>query len=43
MLVIEWSENIEGALPEDAVRIHIAPGEGETQRVITLQGWKGEL
>ena len=43
VLVIEWSENIEGALPEDAVRIHIAPGEGETQRVITLQGWKGEL
>ena len=43
VLVIEWSENIEGALPEDAERIHIAPGEGETQRVITLQGWKGEL
>lgn len=43
VLVIEWSENIEGALPEDAVRIYIAPGEGETQRVITLQGWKGEL
>lgn len=43
VLVIEWSENIEGALPEDAVRIHITPGEGETQRVITLQGWKGEL
>ena len=43
VLVIEWSENIQGALPADAVRIHIAPGEGETQRVITLQGWKGEL
>ena len=28
VLVVEWSENIEGALPPDAVRLHIsAPNE----------------
>ena len=43
VLVIEWSENIAEALPEDTVTIAIAPGEGETQRVITITGWKGEL
>ena len=43
VLVIEWSENIAEALPEGTVTIAIAPGEGETQRVITITGWKGEL
>ena len=43
VLVIEWSENIAETLPEGTVTIAIAPGEGETQRVITITGWKGEL
>ena len=38
VLVIEWSENIEGALPEDAVRITISQGEGENQRVFQVEG-----
>ncbi len=43
VLVIEWSENIDGALPENTVYIHITPGESETQRCITIEGWKGEI
>lgn len=43
VLVIEWSENITGALPEETVWIHLAPGPGENDRIITIEGWKGEL
>lgn len=43
VLVIEWSENIENALPEDAVRITITAGEQEQERKIVISGWKGEL
>lgn len=43
VLAIEWSENIEGALPEDTISIDIRPGDGESQRIITIRGWKGEL
>ena len=43
VLVIEWSENIEAALPEGTVFIHMAPGETEDQRRVTIEGWKGEL
>ena len=38
VLVIEWSENIEGALPENAVRITIARGENENQRIFETEG-----
>ena len=41
VLVIEWSENIAGALPDQVISIDIQPGEEETQRVITIDGWKG--
>lgn len=43
VLVIEWSENVEAALPEDAIYIDIRPGETDTERVITIDGWEGEL
>ena len=43
VLVIEWSENIEAALPEYAVRIDICPGGLETERIITIDGWEGSL
>lgn len=43
VLVIEWSENIDGALPEGTVYIHISPGEEDAQRRITIEGWKGRL
>ncbi len=43
VLIVEWSENIEAALPKDTLWIHIRPGTTETMRVITLEGWKEEL
>ncbi len=43
VLAIEWSENIEGALPEDTIYVDIRTGETDDQRVITVRGWKGEL
>lgn len=42
VLVIEWSENIAGALPDQVISIDIQPGEEETQRIITIDGWKGD-
>ena len=41
VLVIEWSENIAGALPETVISIDIRPGKTQQDRVITIDGWKG--
>lgn len=38
VLVIEWSENIEGALPENAVKITVSSGETENQRIFEIEG-----
>lgn len=38
VLAVEWSENIENALPESTIRVKIAPGENENQRLITVEG-----
>ena len=38
ILAVEWSENIENALPEHTVRVTIARGENDTQRIITMEG-----
>lgn len=38
VLVIEWSENIDGALPENTIRIDIRKGEAENERIITVDG-----
>lgn len=38
ILVVEWSENIENALPQDVIRIHFERGESENERIITVQG-----
>ena len=43
VLVIEWSENIDGALPEDTIYIHMEQGDGEAGRRITIEGWEGEM
>ncbi len=32
--IIEWSENIEGALPEDTLRVEFSKGENDTDRII---------
>lgn len=38
VLCVEWSENIENALPETAVRIIFEKGETEDTRIITIDG-----
>ncbi len=38
VLAVEWSENIENALPEGTVRVTIKQGEKENQRLITVEG-----
>lgn len=38
VIAVEWSENIENALPTDAVRITIEQGSAENERVITIDG-----
>ena len=37
VLVIEWSENIEGALPPEYIRITMEKGNGENERIITVE------
>lgn len=41
ILVVEWSENILAALPEDALRVTFER-TGETSRRITIEGGKGQ-
>ena len=38
ILFIEWSENIESALPENTMYVDISPGPGPDKRVITISG-----
>ena len=38
VLIIEWSENIEGALPENAIRINISKGESDDERSFEIEG-----
>lgn len=38
ILFIEWSENVENALPENTVYVEIEQGDGPDSRVITVSG-----
>ena len=38
VLIIEWSENIENALPDDYIRIEISHGDSENERIIIIEG-----
>jgi tRNA threonylcarbamoyladenosine biosynthesis protein TsaE len=38
VLAVEWSENIENALPDDTIRVIIEQGENESDRIITIEG-----
>ncbi len=38
ILAVEWSENIENALPENTVRVTIERGDYDNQRIITIDG-----
>lgn len=38
IIVVEWSENIENALPENAIHIMINHGKAENERIISIDG-----
>lgn len=38
VLVVEWSENIENALPQNAVKIEISRGKTENERIFKIEG-----
>ena len=38
ILAVEWSENIEGALPEDCIKVIFNLGENENERIIEIIG-----
>jgi tRNA threonylcarbamoyladenosine biosynthesis protein TsaE len=38
ILAVEWSENIENALPDGTVRVTIEQGEASEERIITIEG-----
>ena len=38
ILIIEWSENIENALPDGYISIHIKPGNNDDDRIFEIEG-----
>lgn len=38
ILVIEWSENIEGALPDNYMKITITYGKNDNERIFKIEG-----
>ena len=38
IIVVEWSENIENALPQDCICVRFARGSQDTERRITVEG-----
>lgn len=38
IVVIEWSENIDGALPDNAVKIEISKGNTDNERIFKIDG-----
>lgn len=41
ILFIEWSENIENVLPENAIKVEFSKGESENDRIIKISGGDG--
>ena len=38
MCAVEWSENVAEAIEADAVRVSIVRGDGDDDRMITIEG-----
>lgn len=38
ILLVEWSENVIGALPDDRITVDIRRGKAENDRIITIYG-----
>lgn len=43
ILAVEWSENIQNALPKNSIRISIERGMTETDRIISIDGGREEI
>lgn len=43
VIVTEWSENIDGALPEDKITIEISAPNNDDTRIFKITGLRGEL
>ena len=43
VLCVEWSENIDNALPADSIKISIEKGEKDNDRVIKIDGCDFEI
>lgn len=43
VIVTEWSENIDGALPEDKITIEISAPSSDDTRIFKISGLRGEL
>ncbi len=39
IIIIEWSENIENALPENIIKIEIKRGSNENERLFNIKGF----
>ena len=42
VLCVEWSENVENALPENTVRVYMEKGGSDNARIIRIDGVKDE-
>lgn len=42
VLCVEWSENVENALPENTVRVYMEKGGSDNERIIRIDGVKDE-
>ncbi len=38
VIIIEWSENIEGALPSEIIKVYIDKNDNENERIIKIEG-----
>lgn len=38
VIVVEWSENIENAIPDGAIRVSLRRGASDDERVVTVDG-----
>ena len=38
VIVIEWSENIEGALDDDVIKVYIEKTDNEDERILRIEG-----
>ncbi len=43
VLCVEWSENIENALPDGRITVDIRSSQGENDRIITLSGVENKI